>query len=68
VYEEAVKAGELRDVPLQTSFFLITSGTAALFSSGALARTVFGDAVFDPDQVHAHAEAAAELIVRGMLP
>ncbi len=68
VYEEAVAAGELRQVPLQTSFFLITSGTAALFSSAAMARTVFGDNVLDPDQVKAHAEAAAELIVRGLLP
>lgn len=68
VYEEAVAAGELREVPLQTSFFLITSGTAALFSSAALARTVFGDDVLDPDQVKAHAEAAAELIIRGLLP
>ncbi|WP_309224221.1 MULTISPECIES: TetR/AcrR family transcriptional regulator [unclassified Mycobacteroides] len=68
VYDEAVAAGELREIPQQTIFFLITSGAAALCSSSAMARTLFGADILTPEQIERHAEAVAELIVRGLLP
>ena len=38
VYTAAVARGDVRLVPPQTLYFIITSGTAALFSSSAMAR------------------------------
>jgi TetR/AcrR family transcriptional regulator len=67
LYTELVEAGRLRAVPFQTVYFMIASGGAAMFSSQVLARTLFTDAVFTPAEIERHADAAADLIINGLL-
>lgn len=68
IYDEAIAAGTLRSVPQSTVFFLITSATAAPFSSSAIARNLFGDEVLTPEQIEHHTNEVADLILRGLQP
>lgn len=66
-YAELAEKGLVRDVPPQTIYFLITSGGGAMFSSDAMTRAIFTDEVFTEQQMDEHANAVAELIIRGLL-
>jgi len=67
LYTELVASGRIRAVPLQTLYFMITSGGAAMFSSEALARALFTDTAFTPAQIEQHANSTADLIINGLL-
>jgi hypothetical protein len=64
---ELVATGRIRAVPPQTLYFLVTAGGAAPFSSQALARALFTDAVLTPTEIERHADATADLIINGLL-
>jgi len=64
MYRMLVNDGTLRPVSPATLFFLITSGSAALFSNDALATRLFGPKALSN---HArHAQEVADLILEGI--
>lgn len=66
LYHELVESGRLRDVPVNTLYYLITSGGGATFSNEAMTRRLFGDAPFEPAEIERHAQAMADIIVEGL--
>jgi AcrR family transcriptional regulator len=61
-------AGEGRtiQIPLRTFFFLLAHGAAAPFTLAALARHFDQSDPLDPAAVEAHADLAADLIIRAL--
>jgi len=65
-YRELVADGTLRPVSLGTLFFLITSGSAAMFSNDALTTRLFGAKALRASNHAGHAQDVADLIVDGL--
>jgi TetR/AcrR family transcriptional regulator len=68
LYSELVVSGRLRDVPLTTLFYQVTSGAAAMFSSDALTLKLRGGTAPTRKDVERHAEAVADLLINGLQP
>lgn len=66
IYAQAVAAGELREVPLETLFYLITAGGASLYSTPALSTKLFGAESLAPDQVQSQARSVADFLIAGL--
>lgn len=59
-------AGRIRRVPLRTFHFLVSHGGAAPYTLVALAERFDAASPFDTDQVDAHADLVADVIVAGL--
>jgi AcrR family transcriptional regulator len=67
ILEELQRAGQMRPVPLEVLYFLITSGGTAPFEQiGFAARMGIPLDRQNPDQVHAYAEQVAEVLINGI--
>jgi TetR/AcrR family transcriptional regulator len=67
IFEQLQRTGKMRPVPLDTLYFLITSGGTAPF--GQVGFTSRMGIKFDPDdpaQVRAYAEQLAEVLINGI--
>ncbi|MCU1648070.1 MAG: putative transcriptional regulator, TetR [Nocardia sp.] len=68
LYARAVERNELRAVPVETLFYMITSGTTAMYTSRALTEQIFGPARLHPDRFEENARAVADLLFDGLRP
>jgi AcrR family transcriptional regulator len=66
VVDDLVAAGRMRPVPWRSFFFVITAGGSAMFSSEALARRVAPGDPRSAEQIQAHADFLANLVVTGL--
>jgi AcrR family transcriptional regulator len=66
LYGELIASGQLREVPANTLYYLITSGGGAMFSHEGMTRQLFGDSPFEAAEIERHAEAVADLIMDGL--
>lgn len=65
-YDQLVAAGQIRPIPLETIYYMITSGGAALYANDALTSRLFGQLARTESEIERHADAAADLIVGGL--
>jgi AcrR family transcriptional regulator len=65
-YRKLVADGTLRPVSLGTLFFMITSGSGAMFSNDALTTRLFGTKALRPSNHARHAQEVADLILDGL--
>jgi TetR/AcrR family transcriptional regulator len=65
-YRKLVADGTLRPVSLETLFFMITSGSGAMFSNDALTTRLFGAKALRPSNHARHAQDVADLILDGL--
>ncbi|MCU1639965.1 MAG: TetR family transcriptional regulator [Nocardia sp.] len=68
LYTRAVERNELRAVPIESLYYLITSGVGAMYSGNALTDRLFGSARLQPDRLEEHAHAVADLLIDGLRP
>jgi len=66
LYSELVRSGRLREVPVHTFYYLITSGGGAPFGHNAMTQRLFGDAPFTAAEIERHARAVADLLIDGL--
>jgi len=67
IFEQLQRAGRMRPIPLDTLYFLITSGGTAPFGQvGFTSRMGVEFAPDDPAQVRAYAEQVAEVLINGI--
>jgi hypothetical protein len=66
IYDQLLAAGQIRPIPLETIYYMITSGGAALYASDAMTGQLFGVLPRTESDIERHADAAADLLVGGL--
>ena len=66
VYDQLLAGGRIRPIPLETIYYMITSGGAALYANDAMTTQLFGQLPRTKSDVERHADAAADLLVAGL--
>jgi TetR/AcrR family transcriptional regulator len=66
IYHQLLAAGRIRPIPLETIFYMITSGGAALYANDAMTSRLFGQLPRTESDTERHADAAADLLVGGL--
>jgi TetR/AcrR family transcriptional regulator len=66
LYDQLLAAGQIRPIPPETIFYMITSGGAALYANDALTNRLFGQLAATESDIERHADAAADLLVAGL--
>jgi AcrR family transcriptional regulator len=66
--EHLADSGRIRRVPLRTFHFLVSHGAAAPYTLPALAQHFDATSPLDPEEVEAHANLVADLIVAALRP
>jgi hypothetical protein len=61
-----VAAGRIRPVPYATLHFLVTGGGGALFANPVEAALLGAPARPSPEDIRAHAEAVADVLIAGV--
>jgi AcrR family transcriptional regulator len=64
--EHLVASGRIRSIPPRTLLFLLAHGAAAPFTLEPLARLVDPTDPLDPAEIEAHADLAADLLIRAL--
>ncbi|MFD7169101.1 TetR/AcrR family transcriptional regulator [Streptomyces violascens] len=65
--DELVERGEIRPVPPEVIFHLITSGGGAMFASRGMTERLFTDAPLAPEHIEEYADTFADLIMNALL-
>lgn len=63
-----VERGEIRPVPPEVIFHMITSGGGSMFASRGLTARLFTDAPLAPERVGEYADTFADLIINALRP
>ncbi|MCX4680286.1 TetR/AcrR family transcriptional regulator [Streptomyces sp. NBC_01433] len=66
--DDLVERGEIRPVPPEVIFYMITSGGGAMFASRELTERLFTDAPLAPERVGEYADTFADLIINALRP
>jgi TetR/AcrR family transcriptional regulator len=66
LWEQLVAEARIRPIPLETIYYMITSGGAALYASDAMTTRIFGQLVRTESDIDRHADAAADLLIGGL--
>jgi hypothetical protein len=66
VYSTLVESGQVRPIPPEAFYYMVTSGGGAKYALDGITRELFGAPALEPEQIDDYAEAVADLIVRGM--
>lgn len=66
LYEQLLAAGRIRPIPLETIYYMITSGGAALYANDAMTSQLFGQVPRTESDIERHADVAADLLVGGL--
>jgi hypothetical protein len=61
-----VARGEIRPVPSEILYYVMTAGGAAMFTSRALTERLFTGAPLSPERVDEYADAFAELVMNAL--
>lgn len=64
--EELVERGEIRPVPPEVIFHLITSGGGAMFASRGMTERLFTDAPLAPERIEEYAGTIADLVINAL--
>lgn len=64
--DELVGRGEIRPVPSEILYYVITAGSAAMFASRALTERLFISAPLSPDRADEYADAFADLVMNAL--
>jgi TetR/AcrR family transcriptional regulator len=65
-YARLLESGQVRPIPPEAFYYLVTSGGGAKYALGGMTRELFGATVIEPEQIDDYAEAVADLVVRGI--
>jgi TetR/AcrR family transcriptional regulator len=65
-YEQLLAAGQIRPIPPETIYYMITSGGAALYANTAMTTQLFGQLPRTESDIDRHADAAADLLIGGL--
>jgi TetR/AcrR family transcriptional regulator len=65
-YEQLLAAGQIRAIPPETIYYMITSGGAALYANDAMTTQLFGQLPRTESDIDRHADAAADLLIGGL--
>jgi TetR/AcrR family transcriptional regulator len=65
-YEQLLAAGQIRPIPPETIYYMITSGGAALYANDAMTTQLFGQLPRTEPDIVRHADAAADLLIGGL--
>lgn len=66
LYDELVRAGRVREVPMSVFCHLISAGGGAPFSHSVISERLFDDVPSTADEIERHAQAVADLIFDGL--
>jgi TetR/AcrR family transcriptional regulator len=66
LYDLLLAAGQIRPIPPETIYYMITSGGAALYANDAMTRRLFGQLRRADSDIERYADAAADLLVGGL--
>jgi TetR/AcrR family transcriptional regulator len=66
LWEQLVAEARIRPIPLETIYYMITSGGAALYASDAMTTRLFGTLPRTESDIDRHADAAADLLIGGL--
>jgi TetR/AcrR family transcriptional regulator len=66
LYDQLLAAGQIRAIPPETIYYMITSGGAALYANDAMTSQLFGRLPRTESDIERHADAAADLLVGGL--
>jgi AcrR family transcriptional regulator len=64
--EQLIAEARIRPIPLETIYYMITSGGAALYASDAMTTRLFGQLPRTESDIDRHADAAADLLIGGL--
>ncbi|MFJ3581718.1 TetR/AcrR family transcriptional regulator [Streptomyces sp. NPDC090127] len=68
IRDELVHHGEIRPVPAEVIFYMITSGGGAMYASRAQAERLFTAAPLAPDHIDAYADTVADFVMNALRP
>jgi hypothetical protein len=66
IYDQHLAAGQIRPIPPETIYYMITSGGAALDASDATTSQLFGELPSTESDIERRAAVAADLLVGGL--
>jgi hypothetical protein len=66
IWDELAQRGEVKEVPLEVIYFMITSGGGAMFASKALTERLFTSEPLEPGHYSEYAEQFTDLLMNAV--